>query len=95
MPATAQKRDVAISMRLPKDDLAIIDRGAEQSGISRTEFVRRAAVHTAQLAILNETMIRFSPEGYDDFIEAIEKPPQPMSPKMIEVLRRSPPWKKK
>jgi uncharacterized protein (DUF1778 family) len=95
MAGTAQNRDVAVSMRFREDDLAIIDRGAEQSGVSRTEFVRRAALHEAQLAILNETMIRLSPEGYDDFIAAIERPPQPMSPKMIEVLKRSPPWKKK
>jgi uncharacterized protein (DUF1778 family) len=94
MTGFAQKRDVAISMRFPKDDLAIIDRGAEQSGVSRTEFVRRAALHQAQLAILNETAIRLSPEAYDDFIAAIEGPPKPMSPKMIEVLKRSPPWKK-
>jgi uncharacterized protein (DUF1778 family) len=95
MAGAAQKRDIAVSMRFREEDLAIIDRGAEQSGISRTEFVRRAALHEAQLAILNETMIRLSPEAYDDFIEALEKPPQPMPPKMIEVLRRSPPWKRK
>jgi uncharacterized protein (DUF1778 family) len=94
MAETAQKRGVAVSMRFREDDLGVIDRGAEISGLSRTEFVRRAALHDAQLAILNETAIRFSPEAFDDFIEAIERPPQPMSPKMIEVLRRSPPWKK-
>jgi len=88
------KRHVAVSMRFREEDLAIIDRGAEQNGVSRTEFMRRAALHQAQLAILNETMIRLSPDAYDDFVEAIERPAEPMSPKMIEVLRRRPPWKK-
>jgi len=95
MAGAAQKRDVPISMRLREDDLGIIDRGAAIDGLSRTEFVRQAALERAQLAILNETVVRMSPEAFDDFIEAIEKPPQPMAPKMIEVLRRSPPWKKK
>lgn len=82
-------------MRFRQDDLGIIGRGAEQSGLSRTEFVRRAALHEAQMAILNETMIRLSPEAYDDFIEALERPPEPMSPKMIERLRRTLPWQQK
>jgi uncharacterized protein (DUF1778 family) len=43
MVDAALKRDVAISMRFRIDDLGIIDRGAELNGLSRTEFVRRAA----------------------------------------------------
>lgn len=95
MARTAQNRDVAVSMRFREDDLAIIDRGAEQSGVSRTEFVRRAALHEAQLAILNETIIRLSPAAFDDFVETLEKPARPMSPKMLERLRRKAPWERK
>jgi uncharacterized protein (DUF1778 family) len=94
MAKAAEKRETAVSMRFRADDLGLIDRGAELAGLSRTEFVRRASVHEAQMAILNETMIRFSPEAYDDFIEAIERPPEPMPPKMIERLRRKPPWER-
>ncbi len=52
----------------------IIDRGAELLGLSRTEFMRRAALHEAQAAILNETVIRVSPEAYDAFMQAISAP---------------------
>jgi uncharacterized protein (DUF1778 family) len=95
MGSAVQKRDIPISMRLREDDLGIIDRGAAIDGLSRTEFVRQAALERAQLAILNETVVRMSPQAFDHFIEAIEKPPRPMSSKMIETLRRSPPWKRK
>jgi len=95
MAEATQKRGVAISMRFRSDDLGIIEKGAELDGVSRTEFFRQAALHRAQLAILNQTAIRLSSEAFDEFIEAIEKPPRPMTPKMIEVLRRSPPWEKK
>jgi uncharacterized protein (DUF1778 family) len=81
-------------MRFRENDLGVIDRGAELNGLSRTEFVRRAAVHEAQLAILNETVIRLSPEALDDFVEAIERPPHPMTPKMRERLARKAPWEK-
>ena len=51
-------RDLAVSMRFRDADLCIINRGAKLSGLSRTEFVRRAALHDAQIAILGETAVR-------------------------------------
>ena len=95
MPSVAQKRDVAVAMRFREDDLAIIDRGAELSGVSRTEFVRRAALQEAQRAVLNATVVRLSPDAFDDFVETIEKPPQATPPKMRERLARIPPWEQR
>lgn len=79
-------------MRFRNDDLAIIDRGADLLGLSRTEFMRRAALQEAQAAILNETVIRLSPDAFEDFVRAIEAPPSPVSPKVAERLRRKAPW---
>ena len=92
MTETSVKRDVAVSMRFRDDDLDIIDRGAELAGLSRTEFVRRAALHEAQLAILNETVVRLSPDAFAHFAAAIDAPVAPMPPKMRERLRREAPW---
>ncbi len=64
----------------------IIDRGAELLGLSRTEFMRRAALHEAQAAILNETVIRVSPEAYDAFMQAISAPAA--APPPIAEVRR-------
>jgi uncharacterized protein (DUF1778 family) len=81
-------------MRFRDDDLTIIDRGAELLGLSRTEFMRRAALHEAQAAILDETVIRLSPDGYDAFLQAISAPAVAPPPKVAERLRRSPPWER-
>lgn len=94
MPDLAQKRDVAVSMRFRDADLGIIDRGAELSGLSRTEFVRRAALHDAQIAILNETMVRLAPEAFAQFAAAIDAPLAPIPSKMRERLSRKAPWSK-
>lgn len=91
MAAQALKRDVAVSMRMRDDDLALIDRGAAQSGLSRTEFVRRAAMQEAQLALLNATVIRMSPSSFADFVAAIEIAPS-SPPKLAERLARRAPW---
>ena len=88
----AQKRDVAVSMRFRDDDLGIIDRGAQLSGLSRTEFMRRAALHDAQIAILNETVVRLAPEAFDQFVAAIDAPVAAIPAKTLERLSRKAPW---
>jgi uncharacterized protein (DUF1778 family) len=95
MGQTNVKRDQAVSMRLEKGDLGLIDRGAKLSGLSRTEFMRRAALNEAQSAILNETVIRLSDDAWRQFIAAIEAPPTAPPAKLAERLRRAPPWQTK
>jgi uncharacterized protein (DUF1778 family) len=92
MVELAQKRDIAVSMRFRDDDLGIIDRGAELNGLSRTEFMRRAALHEAQLAILNETVVRLSPEAFEQFMAAIDAPVSAVPIKLAERLARTAPW---
>lgn len=87
------KRDVAVSMRLERNDLGLIDRGARLSGLSRTEFMRRAALNEAQVAILNETVLRLSPEAWRQFCAAIEAPEANLPAKLAERLKRRPPWR--
>lgn len=88
----AQKRDVAVSMRFRDADLDIIDRGAELNGLSRTQFMRRAALHDAQIAILSQTIVRFSPEAFEHFAAAIDAPIAAIPVRMFERLSRDAPW---
>ncbi len=90
--AAAVNRKISVSMRFRDDDLTIIDRGAELLGLSRTEFMRRAALNEAPAAILNETVIRVSPQAYDAFMQVISAPAAAPPLKAAERLRRSPPW---
>lgn len=91
MPAPSPRKETPVSMRFRNDDLAIIDRGADLLGLSRTEFMRRAAIQEAQTAILNETVIRLSPDAFQDFVQAISATPAPPPPKVAERLRRKSP----
>ena len=52
-----------LSMRLLSADIAIIDRAACLLGRSRTEFMRDAAVRAAEEVIMENAVIRMSPEG--------------------------------
>jgi uncharacterized protein (DUF1778 family) len=94
MAMPTPRKETPVSMRFRDDDLTIIDRGAELLGLSRTEFMRRAALHEAQTAILDETVIRVSPDTYDAFMTAISAPAAAPPPKAAERLRRSAPWER-
>jgi uncharacterized protein (DUF1778 family) len=93
MPAGSANRDVAVSMRFRDVDIDLIDRGAELAGVSRSEFVRRAAVQEAQMEILNERIIRVSPEAFEQFVRSLEEPAGEIPPKLAERLARPALWK--
>ncbi len=81
-------------MRFRDDDLTIIDRGAELHGPVGTESMHRAALHEAQTAILNGTVIRVAPDSYGALTQAISAPAAAPPPKAAERLRRSAPWER-
>ncbi len=80
-----------ISMRLPDDDVAVIDRAAGLTGRSRTDFMREAAVKAAEAVILDETLLRMGPEAFDHFAASVSAPPAPVK-EMVDVFAREAPW---
>ena len=93
MSALTKRKDYPLSMRLPETDIAIIDRAADLRGRSRTDFVRDAAVRAAEEVLMEATVIRMSPEGFDAFTNTIAAPAAPV-PEMVASLRRHAPWQK-
>ena len=88
MVSTAERKEYPISMRLPEADVAMIDRAANLRGRSRTDFVRDAAVRAAEEVVMEQGLIRMSPEGFADFMEILSRPPT-IVPEMMEVLKLS------
>jgi uncharacterized protein (DUF1778 family) len=91
MARATLRKDHPLSMRIPDADIAIIDRAATLRGRSRTEFVRDAAVRTAEAVIMENTIIRMSPEGFAAFVDLLDRPAQPV-PEMVALLHRPAPW---
>ncbi len=91
MASTAERKEYPISMRLPEADVAMIDRAASLRGRSRTDFVRDAAVRAAEDVLMENRLIRMSPEGFADFMDALAAPAAPV-PEMVELVERPAPW---
>jgi uncharacterized protein (DUF1778 family) len=54
--------------------------------LSRTEFVREAAVRAAEAVIIQNSLPRMSPQG-SNFLALIVAPTEPV-PAMVELLNR-------
>lgn len=91
MAANAERKEYPISMRLPEADVAMIDRAATLRGRSLTDFVRDAAVRAAEEVVMEQSLIRMSPQGFAGFIEVLAAPAAPV-PEMVELARRPAPW---
>ena len=91
MAANAERKEYPISMRLPEADVAMIDRAATLRGRSRTDFVRDAAVRAAEEVVMEQSLIRMSPQGFAGFIKVLAAPTAPV-PEMVELARRPAPW---
>ncbi|MDW6024653.1 DUF1778 domain-containing protein [Mesorhizobium sp. BAC0120] len=91
MVANAERKDRPISMRLPKAELAMIDRAAGLRGRSRTDFVREAAVRAAENVLMENLLIRMSPEGFADFVAVLSVAGVPV-PEVVELAKRAAPW---
>lgn len=91
MSSTAERKEYPISMRLPEADVAMIDRAANLRGRTRTDFVRDAAVRAAEEVVMEQSLIRMSPEGFAGFMEVLASPAAPV-PEMIKLAERPAPW---
>ena len=94
MARPVQRKDHRVSMRLADADVAIIDRAARIRGRSRAEFMRDAAVRTAQEVIMENTVLHMSPEGFAAFVAMRDSPAKPV-PEMVALLKRPAPWETK
>jgi uncharacterized protein (DUF1778 family) len=94
MARASIRKDHPLSMRLPDTDIAVIDRAASLRGRSRTEFMRDAAVRTAEEVIMENTIIRMSPDGFASFSDLLSRPAKAV-PEMVELLGRPAPWETK
>lgn len=80
-------------MRLPEADIAMIDSAAGLHGRSRTDFVREAAVPAAEDVLMENRLIRMSPEAFAEFMSVLSGPATRV-PEIVELAKRPAPWER-
>jgi len=88
-----EENSVKINMRVDRRQRDLIDRAAQISGKTRTEFMLETACRAAEDAILDQRVFFADAEQYQRFSEALEAPAQ--SREMLKaLLSRKAPWDK-
>jgi uncharacterized protein (DUF1778 family) len=85
-----QKRDT-LNLRIKPDDRGLIDRAAELTGKTRTDFVLEAARRAAVDALTERTLFSVDAETYAKFVAALDVPPRP-NDKLRRTMQTRAPW---
>jgi uncharacterized protein (DUF1778 family) len=82
-PTLIARRDT-LNIRIKPADRGLIDRAAELTGKTKTEFVLDAARRAAVDVLLDQTLFLAGAEAFEAFQARLDEPPRPN-----ERLRRS------
>jgi uncharacterized protein (DUF1778 family) len=86
-----ERRDAAIHVRAPQKARDLIEKAAEVSGKTLTDFVLDSATQQAIDVLLDRRLFLLSPEKFAAFIRVLAKPP-PAGPKLKALMKKRPLW---
>jgi uncharacterized protein (DUF1778 family) len=84
-------RRETLNLRIKPDIRTLIDRAAEATGKTRTDFVLDAARRAAEDALLDQTRIVVTPEAYAAFLARLDEAPAP-NDRLRRTMQTLPPW---
>ena len=84
------RRDT-LNLRIKPDDRGLIDRAAELTGKTRTDFVLDAARRAAVEALTERTLFAVDAATYAKFLAALDAPLGP-NPKLARTMQTLAPW---
>ena len=95
MPVSQQERALrnTLNIRVQPELRSLIDRAAELTGRTRTDFMLSAARRAAEDALVDQTVLAVSSRAYAAFLARLDAPPRP-NPRLRRSLQTSAPWEK-
>lgn len=84
-------RRESLNLRIPAASRSLIDRAAQSSGKTRTDFILEAARRAAEDTLLDQAMISVNPEAYQAFLARLDAPTQPNTA-LQKTMQAKLPW---
>ncbi len=91
-PTKAAPRET-LNLRIAAAERGLIDRAAQASGKTRTDFILSAARRAAEDALLDRTIFVVSPSTYAKFLARLDVAPKP-NERLQRTMKAQPPWSK-
>ena len=93
MPDKLSASTSVLSVRVNRDERAILEATAERSRTSISDFVRRKALEVAEADVLNRTIVTIPAKDWDAFEAWINRPAKTF-PALKKLARLAPSWKR-
>jgi uncharacterized protein (DUF1778 family) len=90
-PRTSTRRET-LNIRIRASERGLIDRAAELTGKTRTDFILEATRRAAEDALLDRTLFVANPDAHAKFLARLDAPPK-ANPRLKRSLTTTPPWK--
>jgi uncharacterized protein (DUF1778 family) len=84
-------REITIRLRVQSAQRALIDRAAQLSGKSRTDFMLEAACEKARLVMRDRTTVTLEDAGFRRFAALLDTPVD-NGAALMSLLKRCAPW---
>jgi uncharacterized protein (DUF1778 family) len=84
------RRDT-LNLRIKPEDRRLIDRAAQLTGKTKTDFVLEAARRAAEDALLDRTLFLAGPEAFEAFRARLDEQPHP-NDRLRRSLQTPAPW---
>ena len=81
----------AINVRVPEEQLRLIDRAAKARGQNRSEFLLESCYEAAIATMSERPIIQLDDATYDAFVAALVAPAQP-SERLKALMAQKAPW---
>jgi uncharacterized protein (DUF1778 family) len=82
-----------LNLRIPAHDRSLIDRAAQSSGKTRTDFILGAARRAAEETLLDQSLFLVSQATYVKFLAMLDAPAKPNA-RLRRTMKAKPPWSK-
>ncbi len=92
MPSKSLAKTAALNIRIKANQRQLIERAAQETDQTVSDFVRDAAVRKAQQALLARTTFHVDEETWERFTAALDAPTK-NNPRLWELMSRDTVWK--
>ena len=82
-----------LNLRIPAHDRNLIDRAAQSSGKTRTDFILGAARRAAEETLLDQSLFLVSESTYAKFLALLDAPAKPNA-RLRRTMKATPAWSK-